>query len=212
MALTKQLTDYTLREILEAVQGEKLRDATQLLQVIGKQFQLPLALTAAPGSDITDRAGRLVGVVTSKAESNLRAGGAMIAHGDEPATVSNQSRLQLWNPAGSGKVLVLRGLVVEPGAASTVQLRDYSAPLLTLDRTGKNRRMGGAAGVGEIRSETTVDAGTSTEIAQVLDVLRPELLQAIVDEGLEIPAGRGLVVVPSSTNVSVLALFIWDEE
>lgn len=67
------------------------------------------------------------------------------------------TRLQLWNPAGSGKNIVLEnvlGLATTTGAA-VGHIRLINSPLATLSSSGVSKMAGGAASAMQLRTDTT---------------------------------------------------------
>lgn len=146
---------------------------------------------------------------------NLCGGGIEIA-----GLAANRSIVQLFNPRGSGVILILHRVWVSLEVAGVTGLRTHDTPLATLvtsvgvlNRTRGNQPQPS----GEIRSAQSGSVGA--------DVIPWRV--AVADETIEIPLGRlggdqsfvgpslaegrGFAMVPSADDVRAGVSFLWSE-
>lgn len=212
--LNKPLPQATLRELLEAVQDVEIRDAAQVLGAVAKDFGLPIVFTAAPGADVSDRASRLVGIVQARdaAEDATRNGNGFAAVALAAANAGNTTNLQLFNPAGSGKVLVVTRVMASWGGATELWLNHHTAALLNnLALTNIHNRFSETTAPVALTKwqHNAVVLGGSTWNRQLVLASEPvELLQA----PRKLPENRGIIVAGTVVNLAGYAYFEWSEE
>jgi hypothetical protein len=128
------------------------------------------------------------------------------------ASAGNVSVAQLWNPAGTGKLLLVRRMVVsETVGGSGVACVQTSAPAASI--TGAvpaNRVPTGPASVAEFRQQQA--ATVPAAVAQFFNMLlgANEAIEAIREGPQVVPPGYGLALW-SLPNVGVAACFEWEE-
>lgn len=197
----KPLAQLTLRELLDQVADENLQVAGQILSAVQATYGLPLLFTATPSLSLIDW----------QRESAI-AGRGFAGFVNTGPVAGQNSHVQLWNPATSGVVGVVRAVFAEPvGGASFLVFKDHNAALTTLAGPGKNRRLGAANSVLELRSQNNA-ALLGTTFDTIADTARPEVLQIINRDGYYVvPPGRGFILVPLTQALAIDAFYLWDE-
>lgn len=141
--------------------------------------------------------------------ASLRAQGCFLGSAFLAASVGNFSHVQLFNPAASGKTLLLRGLVGGSPSATQISINSYNTALTTLFGAGLNGLMGGAAGVAELRTQTNAaELGTTFGRFRVLAGDSRSLSAEWI---AEIPEGKGVLLSGGAVNIHVDASFTWEE-
>ncbi len=143
--------------------------------------------------------------------TEIRAGRAFHGGATQGPVAGVAHHLQLFNPVGSGKTLIIYRWKVAQGATGPYHLRQKAAPgLATFIRPGFNFLIGAANGVGEIRSESNavLQGGLDTELTIPTGISLTEIQQVW---GFEIPAGQGIIGVPNALNVLNTAYWEWLE-
>jgi len=120
------------------------------------------------------------------------------------------SHVQLFNPAASGKVVLVRrcfsSLVT---STDTINLNLYNVALATDVGAGVNLLNGGAAAVSHVRTANNATQ-LGTNFAQLYTAIGQP--QAFGPDWLcELTAGQGLVVCGSAVNTWAVASFYWVE-
>ena len=136
-------------------------------------------------------------------------GGAFFGANVLGPVASNFSHVQLLNPAGSGKNVIVTTLSVRPTSADFIELRSYGTALTTNENT-TNKLIGGSAASGQLRTEAhTARYGT------LLSETRSEnstLYRLILsEEPIVLTPGVGILVVPAVVNVGIEATYEWVE-
>lgn len=126
------------------------------------------------------------------------------------AVAGNYSMVQLWNPAGSGKNLVLAQTEYSCKTLCGMYLAVHNAALTTLLGQPANKLTGAAAGVGVTRVQNNAALlGTSILYFHVL-ASSPQILR--LGDPMVITPGYGVQVMSDTLNVEVAASFEWYEE
>lgn len=147
-------------------------------------------------------------------KSRTLAGGAFVANGGANAVAAQYSCTQLWNPAGSGKRLIVESLqVVAVAAPVTAQLLFMNTLLggSTINQYGQSKLAGGAASAAAAYGVSTASSASSTPFmtlsaatysSPVVKLAEPFILQP----------GWGLTLWGASVNTTMGANFEWYEE
>jgi len=138
-------------------------------------------------------------------------GQGFIANGILAASSGNLAAIQLWNPTGSGKILLLRNCVISVGAACFVQFGQNTTELAAALGQGLNKLIGGAIGVGLIRGSNTAGGPTLGGIFGEPAIPSATALQLPFVDPIIVTAGNGLALVSQIANVEMSAYFEWDE-
>jgi hypothetical protein len=153
--------------------------------------------------------GNITVTALDKLYSDMRAGRAFCLGGVCVSLAGNYSHVELFNPAGSGITALVCMAIFSCGAGDQVNLRTHNAALSTDGGAGVNMLLGGAAGVCHVYTERNV-ALLGTAVGG-LDVLASTPVKFDPGWIAELPAGRGVIVVPNTANEAAKALFWWIE-
>lgn len=184
-------------------QGFTVRGAFERV-VVENPSAVPLTVTLAVGDGaFEDR--RLISAAPDSVDpvtlEDIR-GRAFLGLADPAAAVGQFSYAQVRNPAGSGKIALVKRLMITATAAAQFYCRTGAA-LATMRGVTTPAYLGGASGVVEMRQETTAaDLGTGTFF--IGSVQTSDLLDIAPKTPWVIPAGAGLIVFPAATNVGVV--------
>lgn len=129
------------------------------------------------------------------------------------ALAANNSHVQLWNPAASGKILIVTHIdvIINPAAVLFVSMRSHNAALGALTQ-GSNHYLGEADGVG-----ATCGVNNVGQLGVLRAYFRNDTgatiykMPIMSDCPLIIPEGLGLVLVTDLINSELSALFHWME-
>ncbi|CAB3726210.1 hypothetical protein [Paraburkholderia rhynchosiae] len=132
-----------------------------------------------------------------------------------PAGAGVYAQAQLWNPVGSNTRLVLES-ITSLGAQTTSAMlfTDSTAALATLAQAGQPKLLGGAAGVGQVRTGTVGATPPANPTVYVIGAVGGGLVQSSVkpNEPIVIPPGHGLLITGNVANNSTSQCFEWYEE
>ncbi|MES2688070.1 MAG: hypothetical protein V4706_14705 [Pseudomonadota bacterium] len=166
-------------------------------------------LSVAPDSSSID-VGRLQGVVevVDGGKARSKANVAFMGVTSIGASPGLNGHLQLFNPLGSGKNLVVGRLSMSVGAGG-VSFGFSAAALATAQGSGQSKLSGGAVSVATMYREAVVAAGTA------LGGITPGAGEALVYTFMEpivVEPGYGLVCWAGDPNVALSAMFEYFEE
>lgn len=133
---------------------------------------------------------------------------AYVTNHNAGPTAAQYTQLQLWNPVGSGKILVCHAIrmATQVAGVQVLRLQDHNAAFGTLIGTAKSRYLGAAPG------------GVLAEVRQTANaaILGTELFYFAIDQdGIDlqfadpfvIPPGRGLSAVCATVNIGMHGSF-----
>ena len=156
-----------------------------------------------PMLDVETQLGELLGLTGTK----LGHGSAQVA-----AVAAQFSRSEIFNPAGSGKIMTVTKFVVSTSAADAMRWGLSGAALGTLIATAELRdtRFGvGTLPSGEIRTGNSAGAGPASGRASIP---ADEAFTFEDQNGIAVLApGTGLEVGSSTVNLLILTSFFWRE-
>jgi hypothetical protein len=115
------------------------------------------------------------------------------------------AHVQLLNPAGSGKVIYVKGIMIGSPAA-TVNLHRLDAPALNFTWNGTNCYIGNPDGVGKIYYQS-VDPRLGTNICGITFASTG----AWFPVPLRMNAGTGIAIVANTTTTAESVSFLWAE-
>jgi len=141
--------------------------------------------------------------------SEIRSGRAFAGSATLAALAANFSHIQLLNPAGSVITIVTRLLTLDLVVVGSAGVGTHNTALTTLAGAGANLLSGGAASVGEIRSQTDV-AQLGTYLS-TYDLLASSPIHFGGEWILELGAGEGIITSPGAVNVANRTSFLWIE-
>mgnify|MGYP003153427733 CR=1 FL=1 len=127
----------------------------------------------------------------------------------ENESSGNYSHVQLINPSGSAVTILLDGIIATTGGATAVSVSTHNTALSGDDGNLTNLKLGGTAGVGELRSQTNSSTyGTRLFYA---NVLASAPLYIPFPYPIMLAAAKGIVVHPSGTNLFIGCNFMCRE-
>mgnify|MGYP001590096182 CR=1 FL=1 len=139
----------------------------------------------------------------------LRNGRAYQGYATQAAVAAQYPHVQLFNPAASGKTIIVRLAKVFSTALQNIHQRLYDTALATNQANVQNLLSGGAAAVGQTRSATDV-AILGTAFGN---------FGAVADESRDLfgewvcvlAAAQGFLVNGATVNTQLSATFQWVE-
>lgn len=143
--------------------------------------------------------------------TELRAGRAFAGFDNSPATASNISMVQLFNPAASGVNVLVRHFRSEAGASALIEMRFFDTLFANLGPVPKNLLSGGAASQARTRNRiNTVGLGDPAfaEFSMITNSEDPRLGGEWV---AELAPGKGFHLSGTSVNVFLRTSFWWVE-
>lgn len=128
------------------------------------------------------------------------------------AAVGNYSHVQIWNPAGSGRALVVKKLGLGSAVAGTVSFGMYGASLTTMSAgPAYSKLSGGANSIVERRSQAAAAVlTTAMHGAMTIQANKTELIQ--LEEPFYVLPGFGMMAYHNATNADVVLSVEFREE
>lgn len=157
--------------------------------------------------------GTTVGIVDGSVQ-RVSEGNSFIASIGTNASATNYVHHQILNPVGSGKVMLLRKLLVaDLTGAGVVRIYDYGTALSTQEPDAKNKRLGQSLDTsGELYKQSTASILPSTAI-MFLDVPAASTLQEIpLEDPFQIDEGQGICIVCGTVNHGLRSVFQYTME
>jgi len=148
-------------------------------------------------------------IATERWLDETRGGRAFARGGVLAASVGNLGHHQIFNPAASGVIALVRAVIASLGSADAIILTTHNTALTTLVGAGTNLLFGGAAGACVYRTQNNA-ALLGTEITRVLLQANLPINVALEWFG-ELGPAEGLVVATGNANIQSTAFFQWIE-
>jgi hypothetical protein len=153
--------------------------------------------------------GQITVTATERWLSEIRGGRAFSLGADLGASVGNFGHIQLLNPAGSARTIIVRAAHGAAGAAINIAVRTSAVVLATLIGAGVNLLVGAVAGLGVIRQEAlAAETGTLTGI---LSVPANDSRPFVTEWYVELDPGEGVLINGRTINTLVSAFYQWIE-
>lgn len=134
---------------------------------------------------------------------------AFIGKGYQAAVAAQQSRVQLWMPAGSNMRAVVECFLAGSATAEGPNIYRNTAAAANLVTAGQSKLLGGAAGAAQVRVDSTA-APDGTLIGGLFLQASAGSVYTFREPIVLLP-GNGLVIVGNS-NADLLVMFEWYEE
>ena len=122
---------------------------------------------------------------------------------------SNYSHVQLLNPAGTGKNVIITSISVRSTSADFVELRSYATALTTNENT-TNKLIGGSAASGQLHTEAHT-ARYGTLLSETRGEATTNFRLILSEEPIVLAPATGILVVPAVVNVGLEATYEWLE-
>lgn len=145
----------------------------------------------AGGGAGSDRVLGEVSVINGEVQ-RVKAGLAFIGRSSITATAGQYAHCQLWNPAGSGKNIILNKMTVCSSVAQHFLGAFHNAALATLHVKGSSKLQGGAASVMECREEAPVTLVGNTQIFNF------DIGAGVVGTSVDYAFSEPLIITPGS--------------
>lgn len=182
----------------------------EVIQVTSSEAQT-VRLFVGSGDAGTRRTSGDVSVIDGE-KSRAMAGGAFVGSANTTALANQYPFCQLWNPANSGKNLVVNKVYVGSPSGMLMAVTKNTNALVS-DLTASNagsKKLGGAVGVGEIRAES--NAVPVTQVLRQIYVIAVQTTMWEPKGGVIVPPGFGLIVMGQAQAVTLVTDFEWFEE
>lgn len=140
--------------------------------------------------------------------------GRFIGGESRGGSAANYSHVQLWNPAASGFILEVTKLKALNAASLTshnFRLHYYATALTTDSGKAGPKYLGGAGGVGQVRTQLQTSV-LGTALVAIYHVNYNDINFDWVDDFIAVPENMGLVVVNNAVNEAISAEFEWREK
>lgn len=126
--------------------------------------------------------------------------------------------VQLWNPAASGKNLIVGSLeIVAPAAGALTGLVYTVAAQSPTDQTSgraANNLSGAAIGVGQVRVDaaSVIPGVFANNLLRTMSAAASQAAGWKVRGAVVVPPGKGLTIAATAVNLQLIANFEWFEE
>lgn len=138
----------------------------------------------------------------------VEAGTAFLGYVSAAAAAAMNSQVQLWNPAGSGKNLIVKSIFLTAATAFVVRSANAALPTLGTDNPPKNKLLGSPmAPVSEVRTRNNTAVMEGVILGPVVYVMANDSKGFTFNEPIIVPPGTGLNVAASTVNQTVAASY-----
>ncbi|MBN9357540.1 MAG: hypothetical protein J0I15_13890 [Herbaspirillum huttiense] len=209
----KVKTDLGDEYILMPGQGFRLDKRTFTnLQVTNAAGQATIIgmLLIADGGFFDNRVTGSVEVIDGGKARTL-AGGAFMGGVQCPAGAGLYSHLQLWNPPGSGKNIIIESATYSSSQNGGVFFRTNAAALSSLQGNGVAKLAGAAVSAAELRYQT-INAYQSGNNMLVLNLSAGQFSTFNFKEPVVLKPGNGFLIIETIANVDITGCIEWYEE
>lgn len=158
----------------------------------------------------SDRVVGVVSVINGEVE-RVMARTAFIGYVMQAATAGSLSHTQIYNPAGSGKNLILSKGWGYTSLVTGIALTCFAAPVGVVTGVSSCKWIGGAAPVAELRAYAGA-AMVGTMIGQMAHEIAGQSKEFPFQEPLMIPPGWGVGLVTGAANCQMTSTLQWLEE
>jgi len=124
------------------------------------------------------------------------------------ALAANYSYVQLYNPSGSGVLVVVEAMILSVGGNSAISIRNYdtAATSLGTDLSFRDRRLSGAPAAQVRYVQSGANLGDA--VAQAFAVGNDQYLTPL---DFLLSPGKGLCTRPDTQNVQNITTLFWSE-
>lgn len=167
-------------------------------------------VTIADGGFFDNRVTGSVEVIDG-AKARTLGGGALMGGVTCGAVAATNAYVQLWNPAGSGKNVIVETVAYSSNTTGGVGFRTGQTAITNFQGNGISKLAGGASSGVSLRYQNNAAAMGG---ANMLLVSVSAGQQAIYTfkEPVVLPPGNGLIVTQGIVNADITASFEWYEE
>lgn len=138
---------------------------------------------------------------------------AMMGYAMRPAVAAQNSRVQLWNPAGSGKRLCVEAVTTVSGnAAENVNFIGSTVALAATIQYGVSKLLGGTASVVAINTDSVVGIAPTVGILHSMTMAAASSQSFKFTEPIIVMPGNGLTGWSTVVNADLGMTYEWYEE
>ncbi|MBR8141569.1 hypothetical protein KDW46_04235 [Burkholderia vietnamiensis] len=188
-------------------------------KIVNRWFVKNPGTTAINGTVVLSTAGfrnfRISGDVNvlDGGKSRTLAGAAYMAVGGCGAVAAAYGHWQLWNPAASGKRLIVKAITAAPAGGMGVDVGFSTAQLTGSANAPSPKLAGGAASAASMYSQTNATLiGGTTGYEFVANFSSGGNLQYIYQEPIVVLPGYGLTMRGEQQNIAFNGIFEYTEE
>ncbi|MGC1173121.1 hypothetical protein [Polaromonas sp.] len=194
---------------IKAGQGQRNSPFTRV-QIVDKSGAPNIGNVLIADSDFVDQ--RINGDVSviDGGKNRTVAGGSYMGGGFSTAGVGVYAQLQLWNPAGTGKRLVVNQVQWGATSATAIFMKEASASIGGALLVIANKMTGGAAGVAQVRAATAGAAMAGYFDCAYVQASSQNVLE--FSDPYVIAPGYGLTLQCSESNKEIGGVFEFFEE
>ena len=136
-------------------------------------------------------------------------GGAFYDGTSVGGDTSKYTTLQLYNPAGSGKILIIDSIFFSTAANATVSVAQYATEQANDIRAWRSALFGGSAGVSHLR--WAQHASVTGSVITTVYLLATTPFQLVEDNPIQVGATNSIQIISETANVGLTANFIGRE-
>lgn len=214
MLMDRQGAQLSVMRSSEASFFSRPKEGFNTVQITSAQAQA-IRVFVGSGDAGTRRISSTVQVIDGgRARSN-----ASVAFGANAARAelaANFSMVQLWNPVGSGKNVVVNGMSVGASQAGNIYLAGSFATMTTdISNRIVNKKLvaGGGAGVARLQSDVLAAFPAFTNgVLETFPVTANGLVPWRPSEPILLAPGAGLLALHDIANTTIFANYEWFEE
>ncbi len=190
--------------------GQGMKTEFKRLTIVDQSGAANVGKIIVASNEFVD--GRISGEVSviDGSKSRTKAGNSFIGGFYSTALAANLSMVQLFNPAASGKNLVLSQVEMSAKALCGFWISWYNAGLTTPQGTIANKFIGLAGNVGVIRTQQNATLLGTTLLYYHVLASSPQILR--FSDPMVVPPGFGVHVSSDTVNIEVAGSFEWYEE
>ncbi|HEX7742849.1 MAG TPA: hypothetical protein VF442_10535 [Sphingobium sp.] len=133
------------------------------------------------------------------------------AHGVGPVA-AQFSRTQLWNPAGSGRRVIVKAYSLTSSAASQVNCYANTVALAGLNAIVNSKHPGGAAPSAQCRVETAAAVTVGGVYIDAVVFAAAAFARNVLQEPVVLEPGYGFMQEQLTANLNLNAVYEWTEE
>lgn len=203
MLMDKAGAQLSIMRGSEASFFSRPQEGFNTIQIMSPQAQT-VRVFVGSGDAGTRRTAGVVSVVDGGKARTL-AGVAFMGNVSFAGVASQYSHVQLWNPAVSGRNLVVGQIQCNGVVAQGVSLRAHNAALAALFSVPPSKRIGAAASVAEFRTASASGYIPAGADVVAFSIQASATVQYKPTEPIVIPPGQGLVLFANNVQAALLA-------
>jgi hypothetical protein len=193
--------------------GQGFRFSEQVTRwVVFNRGQVPLTgfLMIGSGDFFDQRISGEVSIIDGERARTL-ANTAFICRHYQAPVAGNGVTVQMWNPAGSGRNIVLESFGASSVTSQAINCYSMTAALATLGAVGNSKLIGGAPSVAQGRG-TNGNTPPTGNILVALNIQAGQVFEKSMRKPIILPPGNGIGFYSGIANADLAAFFEYFEE